>query len=399
MLDRIKEETKEDASQFGGVKKCGVDHFLVDTYDMIHRGLEDHRATINLISIDYAKAFNRMSHQAYLSAYKKKGASTNTLRVIASFLGGRSMRVKVRNVLSEKFPINGGSPQGCLSANALFCATIEHLQDREIKNEDGTANIGRDEPKEESSLYVGNTILDDIPSGEESVPFDQNGWEVPFSSPTDHQLPVGSLLLRSSPQSSITFSPPTASSFIEDSGDESPISRPLQGVNQQRRWEDTRSSNELPDQSVMRDLISFPDGWTDHPFWLNKYIDDGLGGEILCNSLATSHFTEKKEKKLIHAGKSQKFLNLTIQNANKIGMKINASKTKMMAIMNARNSHINTYITVEGEKIVETDELKILGYVFSRDGSAANHLRHIEKKVLRKTLDTKAPERSSGIKC
>ena len=86
MMDMIKEDTNQDPTQYGGIKKCGVEHFLIDSYGKILRSLEQGQASVNLISIDYAKAFNRMSHQACLAAYGRKGASSQTLRTIASFL-------------------------------------------------------------------------------------------------------------------------------------------------------------------------------------------------------------------------------------------------------------------------------------------------------------------------
>ena len=47
-------------AQYGGVKGCGTDHFLIDTWENILQELEDNRASVNLMSLDYSKAFNRM---------------------------------------------------------------------------------------------------------------------------------------------------------------------------------------------------------------------------------------------------------------------------------------------------------------------------------------------------
>lgn len=127
MMDRINEEVKIDLKQYGGVKKCGVEQLLIQAWDNILRGLENNRGSVNLISINFAKAFNRMSHQACLKSFKKKGASQGTINLIASFLTSRQMSIKVGQSWSSKRPIRGGSPQGCVSANALFCATVEYL--------------------------------------------------------------------------------------------------------------------------------------------------------------------------------------------------------------------------------------------------------------------------------
>ena len=133
MMERINSEVKRDKQQYGGIKKCGVEHLLLQSWENILEGLEDNRGSVNLLSIDFAKAFNRMSHQACLAAYKRKGASQETLNLIASFLAGRRMKVRVGEEFSSLRNINGGSPQGCVSANALFCSTIGFLQEGQLE--------------------------------------------------------------------------------------------------------------------------------------------------------------------------------------------------------------------------------------------------------------------------
>lgn len=211
MMDRINEETRVDPTQFEGIKKCGAEHFLIETFDNIHRGLEDNRGSINLISIDYAKAFNRMSRQACLLAYKKKGASRETLKMIASFLKGRTMRVKIGTILSDRRTINGGSPQGCVSVNALFCTTIEALQSGELDCRPLDAAFAPD--LSTSTCYAGETILANIPSLEESsMDFEENGWDVPYSA-ADRETSSGFVFPPISPPSRCKeFGPPVAES-------------------------------------------------------------------------------------------------------------------------------------------------------------------------------------------
>ena len=103
MMVKIQAEIPPDPLQYGGLKKCGTDLMLVQAWHNIIRGLEDNRGSINLISVDFAKAFNRMGHQACLKAYGKQGASSDTLKL----LRGRSMRIKVGNKLSQPKLIKG----------------------------------------------------------------------------------------------------------------------------------------------------------------------------------------------------------------------------------------------------------------------------------------------------
>ena len=142
---------------------------------------------MNLITIDFSKAFNRMSHQECINAFYRKGASNQTLNLIASFLSGRRMAVNINQKLSSQRVINGGSPQGCVSANALFCATIENLQDFDPAQDTDHYNEALLlDSGEESSIYAGATILDDVP------PFELNGIDAGPISPmeTPHSSPI-----------------------------------------------------------------------------------------------------------------------------------------------------------------------------------------------------------------
>ena len=68
---------------------------------------------------------------------------------------------------------------------------------------------------------------------------------------------------------------------------------------------------------------------------------------------------------MIHAAESENFLALTKQNAERIGMVINETKTKILSINVARNSDINTFINLQdGSQVEGGEELKILGFVF-----------------------------------
>ena len=85
-------------NQFGGVKGCSVTHFLIHTWQRIVEDLEDCRAGALLTSIDYAKAFNRLSYQQCLKSLASKGASSEVIRLIATFSpGSRTALPEVRS--------------------------------------------------------------------------------------------------------------------------------------------------------------------------------------------------------------------------------------------------------------------------------------------------------------
>ena len=94
--------------------------------------LEDARAATLLTAIDYAKAFNRLSFQHCLLAFARKGASTELLRILATFLSNRTMSVRIGDVWSDPLPVYGGVPQGSILGVLLFNVATDDLEDEEL---------------------------------------------------------------------------------------------------------------------------------------------------------------------------------------------------------------------------------------------------------------------------
>ena len=112
-------------NQMGGMKGAGTEQYLVELYQSILEALEDPRASAVLTSIDYAKAFNRLDFTACLGALATKGASSELINIVASFLTSRTMAVKVGQALSKPRVVLGGVPQGSILGVFLFNATID----------------------------------------------------------------------------------------------------------------------------------------------------------------------------------------------------------------------------------------------------------------------------------
>ena len=85
ILKWLQKQVKLKNNQFGGEGRS-VDHMLVEMWQKIMTDLEDCRAGSVITLIDYAKVFNRLSFQECLATLARKGASSNLLAVIASFL-------------------------------------------------------------------------------------------------------------------------------------------------------------------------------------------------------------------------------------------------------------------------------------------------------------------------
>ena len=116
------------SNQMGGMKGAGTEHYLVELYQLILDTLEDSRAASIITSIDYSKAFNRLDFAHCLRALADKGASSELVAIVASFLTSRTMAVKVGQALSKPRIVLGGVPQGSILGVFLFNATIDNFE-------------------------------------------------------------------------------------------------------------------------------------------------------------------------------------------------------------------------------------------------------------------------------
>ena len=129
VLAYARQQTVPKTNQFGGEKGCSTDHFLAEVWDQVTEHLEDSRAAAILTSIDYSKAFNRLEHWACLESFAAKGASNQLLKLLASFLMGRSMSVRVDGSRSSRRPVNAGAPQGSVLGTYIFNIGTDTLED------------------------------------------------------------------------------------------------------------------------------------------------------------------------------------------------------------------------------------------------------------------------------
>ena len=128
VLGWLLEQVGMRENQLGGMKGAGSEHYLVQLWQMILETLEDPRAASIVTSIDYAKAFNRLDFGCCLRALAEKGASSELLSIVASFLTSRTMSVKVGQAVSKPRIVLGGVPQGSILGVYLFNATIDTFE-------------------------------------------------------------------------------------------------------------------------------------------------------------------------------------------------------------------------------------------------------------------------------
>ena len=310
ILDNLKQKVELSSRQFGGKKGQGVDHMLVEIWEEIHKCLEDPAAAVNLMAVDFEKAFNRMDHRACLESLELLGADPPDIMLVNAFLHGRNMSVKVKDTKSRARPVPGGAPQGSILACFLFCATIERLLDT-------------------------NTA-------------------------------AGGLTRMDSP------GPPPDSTTSEESEDTSDDERIdfFRWFNP-RRINDTVQSF-LADQDEINRFTG--SDWASRAPVVKGYIDDFNVVEKINEKDSISHITTGKTTKRIHAPASQSTFEEINRTAGDLGLKVNSSKTQILCISSATTTNSKSYINFEGKRIDSGKNLKILGFNFNEYPSVRHHI-------------------------
>lgn len=355
VLKRIKAEIQMKPSQFGGIGGSSTDHFLIETWDAILRGLDDNRAACTLASIDFEKAFNRVDHGKFLAAAQSRGASRCTLSLLRAFLTSRTMSVKIGSTMSAPLPVSGGSPQGSLLGNFIFCVATESLADccREV-----------------------NAQRQLVGSDDHTPTFSDNGRDASLSPGRVGTLPpIGGASPPPSALATLSVSAHSTSDEDEIRASDFAYFRPIYN-----RINDTVLSDRFS-QSEIDHEVGVPADWVDHDLEIKVYIDDVNVVEKTKMFSAISNISHLKQKLLIHSPLTEKIFEKIEIRAKDIGMVVNKNKTQLLCISAACYSDASTYIRPFSDnatsEISSGPSLKILGFWFDRRPTVSFHISKI----------------------